>query len=121
MPENPFDDYIDLDQAARDLEVHQQTVRRQIKGGNLTATKIGGNYWIQLDKYRQFKANYLEFFSSNPKIRDRSKISAAPMLSISLSTVSESCFIARWARSSFILMSGSTILHSEQPTYRSGD
>jgi len=58
MPENPFDDYIDLDQAARDLEVHQQTVRRQIKGGNLPATKIGGKYWIQLDKYRQFKANY---------------------------------------------------------------
>ena len=48
MPENPFDDYIDLDQAARDLEVHQQTVRRQIKGGNLPATKIGGKYWICL-------------------------------------------------------------------------
>lgn len=58
MDENPFDDYLDLVEAARELQIHPQSLRRLIKQKKLAATMFAGKYLIQRDKLEMFKANY---------------------------------------------------------------
>ena len=56
-------DTLSAREAARLLGVHERTVRRAIRGGELTATKQGGSFHIyteELDRYREHRARPLE-------------------------------------------------------------
>jgi|SRR5579875_302551 len=54
----PFDNYLDLVEAARVLGIHPQSLRRLIKQGKMPATLFAGKYLIERDKLEMFKANY---------------------------------------------------------------
>ena len=58
MPINPFEDYVDLVDAARVLGIHPQSLRRLIKQKKVPAVMFGGKYLIERDKLEMFKANY---------------------------------------------------------------
>lgn len=58
MAQSPFDDYLDLVEAARFLSIHPQSLRRLIKQKKLPAVLFAGKYLIQRDKLEMFKANY---------------------------------------------------------------
>ena len=55
---DPFDGWFDLVEAARELKMHPQSVRRLIKQGDLPARFQRGKYLIQQDTLEMFKANY---------------------------------------------------------------
>jgi excisionase family DNA binding protein len=55
---SPFDDYFDLVEAARELGIHPQSLRRLIKQKRIPATMFAGKYLIERDKLEMFKANY---------------------------------------------------------------
>src|SRR5579883_2366387 len=54
----PFENYLDLVEAARMLQIHPQSLRRLIKQGKMPATLFAGKYLIERDKLEMFKANY---------------------------------------------------------------
>ncbi len=54
----PFDDYFDLVEAARVLDIHPQSLRRLIKQNKIPATLFAGKYLIERDKLEMFKSNY---------------------------------------------------------------
>jgi len=54
----PFDDYYDLVEAARELAIHPQSLRRLIKQNKIPATMFAGKYLIARDKLEMFKSNY---------------------------------------------------------------
>lgn len=54
----PFDDYLDLVEAARELDIHPQSLRRLIKQKKVPATLFAGKYLIERDKLEMFKSNY---------------------------------------------------------------
>ena len=56
--DDPFDEYVDILQAAQDLNIHPQSVRRLIKQGKLSARLYGGKYLISRDQLQMFKSNY---------------------------------------------------------------
>ena len=58
MVNAPFDDYLDLVEAARALNIHPQSLRRLIKQKKVPAILFAGKYLIQRDKLEMFKANY---------------------------------------------------------------
>ncbi len=58
MSDSPFDDYFDLVEAARDLQIHPQSLRRLIKQKKIPAMLFAGKYLIERDKLEMFKANY---------------------------------------------------------------
>ena len=58
MPDSPFDDYLDLVEAARELGIHPQSLRRLIKQKRVPATMFAGKYLIERDKLEMFKSNY---------------------------------------------------------------
>jgi excisionase family DNA binding protein len=58
MANTPFDDYLDLVEAARTLNIHPQSLRRLIKQKKVPAILFAGKYLIQRDKLEMFKANY---------------------------------------------------------------
>ena len=58
MANTPFDDYLDLVEAARVLNIHPQSLRRLIKQKKVPAILFAGKYLIQRDKLEMFKANY---------------------------------------------------------------
>ena len=58
MSASPFDDYFDLLEAARILEVHPDTVRRLIKQKRMPAVLFAGKWLIERDKLEMFKTNY---------------------------------------------------------------
>jgi len=58
MVNTPFDDYLDLVEAARTLNIHPQSLRRLIKQKKVPAILFAGKYLIQRDKLEMFKANY---------------------------------------------------------------
>ena len=58
MANTPFDDYLDLVEAARALNIHPQSLRRLIKQKKVPALLFAGKYLIQRDKLEMFKANY---------------------------------------------------------------
>jgi excisionase family DNA binding protein len=58
MVNTPFDDYLDLVEAARALNIHPQSLRRLIKQKKVPAILFAGKYLIQRDKLEMFKANY---------------------------------------------------------------
>ena len=57
-PSDPFDGWSDLVEAARELGIHPQSLRRLIKQGRVPATMFGGKYMIAHDKLEMFKTNY---------------------------------------------------------------
>ena len=54
----PFDNYLDLVEAARELGIHPQSLRRLIKQTKIPATLFAGKYLIERDKLEMFKSNY---------------------------------------------------------------
>ena len=44
--------------AARRLQVNQETVRRRIRNGSLQAQKLGNQWFISLEDLDTFKATY---------------------------------------------------------------
>ena len=56
--DDPFDGWSDLVEAARELQIHPQSLRRLIKQGRVPATMFGGKYMIERDKLDMFKTNY---------------------------------------------------------------
>lgn len=55
---DPFDNYLDLVEAARVLGIHPQSLRRLIKQEKIPAKLFAGKYLIERDKLQMFKANY---------------------------------------------------------------
>jgi len=55
---NLFEDYLDLVEAARVLNIHPQSLRRLIKQKKIPAFLFAGKYLIERDKLEMFKANY---------------------------------------------------------------
>jgi excisionase family DNA binding protein len=55
---SPFDNYVDLIEAARELSIHPQSLRRLIKQKKIPAHIFGGKYLIERDKLEMFKSNY---------------------------------------------------------------
>jgi excisionase family DNA binding protein len=45
----PFDNYLDLVEAARELAIHPQSLRRLIKQKKIPATLFAGKYLIERD------------------------------------------------------------------------
>ncbi len=58
MVVEPFENYLDLVEAARQLNIHPQSLRRLIKQKKIPAVLFGGKYLIERDKLEMFKANY---------------------------------------------------------------
>ena len=58
MATSPFDNYLDLVEAARILRIHPQSLRRLIKQKKVPAMLFAGKYLIERDKLEMFKANY---------------------------------------------------------------
>jgi excisionase family DNA binding protein len=58
VPDSPFDEYLDLVEAARELGIHPQSLRRLIKQGRVPATLFAGKYLIERDKLDIFKSSY---------------------------------------------------------------
>ncbi len=58
MTTEPFDNYLDLVEAARILSIHPQSLRRLIKQKKMPAILFAGKYLIERDKLEMFKANY---------------------------------------------------------------
>jgi excisionase family DNA binding protein len=58
MVSSPFEDYLDLVEAARELGIHPQSLRRLIKQRKVPAVLFAGKYLIQRDKLEMFKSNY---------------------------------------------------------------
>jgi excisionase family DNA binding protein len=58
MVDTPFDNYLDLVEAARILGIHPQSLRRVIKQKKVPALLFAGKYLIERDKLEMFKANY---------------------------------------------------------------
>jgi excisionase family DNA binding protein len=54
----PFENYLDLVEAARVLSIHPQSLRRLIKQGKVPAVLFAGKYLIERDKIEMFKSNY---------------------------------------------------------------
>jgi excisionase family DNA binding protein len=58
MVSEPFDNYLDLVEAARELNIHPQSLRRLIKQRKVPALIFAGKYLIERDKLEMFKTNY---------------------------------------------------------------
>jgi hypothetical protein len=58
MVSEPFDNYLDLVEAARELSIHPQSLRRLIKQKKVPALIFAGKYLIARDKLEMFKTNY---------------------------------------------------------------
>jgi excisionase family DNA binding protein len=58
MVAEPFDNYLDLVEAARILNIHPQSLRRLIKQGKVPARLFAGKYLIDRFTLDQFKSNY---------------------------------------------------------------
>ena len=54
----PFENYFDLVEAARELGIHPQSLRRLIKQQKIPAKMFAGKYLIERDKLEMFKSNY---------------------------------------------------------------
>lgn len=58
MAVEPFDNYLDLVDAARILNIHPQSLRRLIKQKKVPAVLFAGKYLIERTSLEQFKASY---------------------------------------------------------------
>ena len=53
-----FENYVDVIEASKILDVHPETVKRLIREGKLNATKFGNKWIIELDRLRVFASTY---------------------------------------------------------------
>ncbi len=53
-----FDDWFDLIEAAKELTIHPQSLRRLIKEKKIGATLFAGKYLINKETLSRFKATY---------------------------------------------------------------
>lgn len=53
-----FENYIDVIEASKILDVHPETVKRLIREGKLTATKFGNKWIMQRDRLQVFANTY---------------------------------------------------------------
>lgn len=53
-----LENYIDVVEASRILEVHPETVKRLIREGKLTATKFGNKWIMDSDRVQMFARTY---------------------------------------------------------------
>jgi hypothetical protein len=58
MVAEPFDNYLDLVDSARILNIHPQSLRRLIKQKKVPAVLFAGKYLIERPKLEMFKSNY---------------------------------------------------------------
>lgn len=58
MANQIFDQYLDLIEAARELGIHPQSLRRLIKRNLVPAQQFAGKYLIERTALEVFKANY---------------------------------------------------------------
>ncbi len=58
MAVEPFDNYLDLVEAARLLNIHPQSLRRLIKQKKVPAVLFAGKYLIERFQLDQFKSSY---------------------------------------------------------------
>ena len=53
-----FENYIDVIEASKILNVHPETVKRLIREGKLTATKFGNKWIMEKDRLWLFTSTY---------------------------------------------------------------
>ena len=53
-----LENYIDVIEASKILNVHPETVKRLIREGKLTATKFGNKWIMELDRLQAFANTY---------------------------------------------------------------
>lgn len=53
-----LDSYINIREAARKLDIHEESLRRLARMGVFPAEKIGGQWFIQTDKFAIFANTY---------------------------------------------------------------
>ena len=53
-----FENYVDVIEAAKILDVHPETVKRLIREGKLTATKLGNKWIMERDRLQMFANTY---------------------------------------------------------------
>ena len=53
-----LENYIDVIEASKILDVHPETVKRLIREGKLTATKFGNKWIMERDQLRAFANTY---------------------------------------------------------------
>ena len=53
-----FENYVDVIEAAKILDVHPETVKRLIREGKLAATKFGNKWIIDYDRLQVFANTY---------------------------------------------------------------
>ena len=58
MVTTPFENYLDLVEAAKVLGIHPQSLKRLIKQKKVPALLFAGKYLIERDTLNQFKFNY---------------------------------------------------------------
>ena len=58
MVAEPFDNYLDLVDAARALNIHPQSLRRLIKQKKVPAVMFAGKYLIERTSLNQLKSGY---------------------------------------------------------------
>ncbi len=56
--DDPFEGWLDIVEAARELNIHPQSLRRLIKQQLVPARLYGGKYLIARDQLLMFKSNY---------------------------------------------------------------
>ena len=53
-----FENYVDVIEASKILNVHPETVKRLIRDGKLTATKFGNKWILERDRLWVFASTY---------------------------------------------------------------
>ena len=53
-----LENYIDVIEASKILDVHPETVKRLIREGKLTATKFGNKWIMERDRFQVFANSY---------------------------------------------------------------
>jgi len=55
----PFDDYLNVNEASRQLKIHPETVKRLCRQGDLPASKIHNTWLIKKDILDNFAGTYI--------------------------------------------------------------
>ncbi len=59
LPDDPFEEYVDVRMAAQRLKIHPESVKRLIRAGKLPARKFANKWFIRQDVLEQFASRYL--------------------------------------------------------------
>ena len=53
-----LDDYVNIREAARQLGIHEESLRRLLRMGSLPAEKVGGQWFIRKEQLALFASAY---------------------------------------------------------------